>query len=235
MQLSQITDSIRNGLVPVHREGWPFVLAFFVGSVVLGWLADPLFWIGMVLTVWCAYFFRDPQRVTPVSDDFVVAPADGRISAISGAIPPPELEMGTDAMERISIFMNVFDVHINRAPVRGAIRRVIHTAGSFANAEFDKASEENERNSLVVDGPHGALAVVQIAGQVARRIVCWKREGDTVETGERFGMIRFGSRVDIYLPKGAAVCVSLGQRAVGGETLLARYDGAPVHPLTRIG
>ena len=235
MQLSQIVDSIRGGLVPVHREGWVFVLAFFVASVVLGRFADSLFWIGLFLTIWCAYFFRDPQRVTPVSDDFVIAPADGRISAIGSAIPPPELELGIDAMERISIFMNVFDVHINRAPVRGSIKRIVPMAGSFANAEFDKASEENERNSLVIEGPHGALAVVQIAGQIARRIVCWKREGDMLETGERFGMIRFGSRVDVYLPKGAVLCVSLGQRAIAGETLLARFDGAPVHPLTRIG
>jgi phosphatidylserine decarboxylase precursor-related protein len=235
MQLSQIADSIRNGLVPVNREGWPFVLVFFLGSIVLGWLADPLFWIGMLATAWCAYFFRDPQRVTPVSDDFVIAPADGRISAIGAAAPPPELDLGIDSMNRISIFMNVFDVHINRAPVRGRIARIVHSAGNFANAELDKASDDNERNSLVLEGPHGALAVVQIAGQIARRIVCWKREGDVLETGERFGMIRFGSRVDIYLPKGATVCAALGQRAIAGETLLARYDGASVHALTRIG
>ena len=235
MQLSTILGSVKNGLAPVHRDGWPFVAAFFVGAIVLGLLWDGFFWIGLALTVWCAYFFRDPERVTPVSDDFVVSPADGRISAIGQAVPPRELDMGDEPMLRVSVFMNVLNCHVNRAPVRGRIARIVHKAGSFLNAELDKASAENERNCMSIETPHGTLAVVQIAGLVARRIVCWAREGEEIETGARFGLIRFGSRLDVYLPKGAVVGVALGQTAIAGETVIARYDGAPVHPLTRIG
>lgn len=235
MQLSAFVDSLRGALVPVHREGWPFVTAFFVGAVVLGWLADPLFWIGLALTGWCAYFFRDPERVTPVSDDFVISPADGRISAIQQAVPPAELGLDDTSMQRISVFMNVFDVHVNRSPVRGRVVRQVHKPGTFLNAELDKASQDNERNSLVIESPHGQMVIVQIAGLVARRIRCWSREGAELTTGERFGLIRFGSRVDVYLPADATICVALGQTALAGETLLARYDDAPVQPMTRVG
>ncbi|MDQ0454179.1 phosphatidylserine decarboxylase [Rhizobium paknamense] len=216
-------DTIRNTIVPVHKEGYPFVLAFFLGAVVLGWLWAPLFWIGLVLTLWCAYFFRDPERSTPQDDDLVVSPADGRVSSIQMVVPPEELQLGTDPMLRISIFMNVFDAHINRAPVRGPVVRAVYREGQFVNAELDKASTDNERNSLVIEGPHGALGVVQIAGLVARRIVCWTTAGQPLDAGERFGLIRFGSRLDVYVPAGGEPRVSVGQRSVGGETVLAEY------------
>ena len=234
MDFADLFTTIRASIVPIHRQGWPFIAAFFVASIILGWLWDPLFWIGMGLTLWCAYFFRDPERVTPVSPDYVVSPADGRVSAITQAVPPRELDLGSDAMTRVSIFMNVFNCHVNRAPVSGRILRIAHKPGKFFNAELDKASAENERNSLVIDGPKGPLGVVQIAGLVARRIVCWASEGEEIGAGERFGLIRFGSRLDVYLPAGAAVTVALGQTAIAGETILARHDGAPVQPMTRV-
>jgi phosphatidylserine decarboxylase len=235
MQFSSIYDSITKALFPVHREGWLFIAAFLIITLMLGLFSTTLFWLGLILTVWCACFFRDPERVTPLSEDFVIAPADGRISFIGQSVPPAELGMGDTPLQRVSIFMNVFNCHVNRMPVGGRIALQIHKAGSFLNAELDKASEENERNSVVVESRHGKLAVVQIAGLVARRIVCWTLEGQEVEAGERFGIIRFGSRLDVYFPGNARICVELGQTAVGGETLIARYDDAPLHSATRIG
>ena len=229
-----LLDTVRKALVPVHREGWPFVGAFFVGSVVLGWIWDPLFWIGLALTGWCAYFFRDPQRVTPLDDDIVVSPADGVISAIGPVVPPAELGLGDREMLRISVFMNVFSVHINRAPVRGRIDRVVYRPGKFLNADLDKASQENERNGFVIDAPHGTVAAVQIAGLVARRIVPFAREGEDVAAGERIGLIRFGSRVDLYLPDGAVAQVFTGQHAIAGETVLAAWGRARPAPVTRV-
>ncbi|MER0237118.1 phosphatidylserine decarboxylase [Fulvimarina sp. MAC8] len=218
-----IIDSIRNALVPVHRAGWPFVAGFFVASILLGLLWEPLFWIGLVLTAWCAYFFRDPERVTPVSDDLVVSPADGHVSLVGHIAPPKELDLGEEPMLRISVFMNVFDCHVNRAPVAGPIRQIVYSKGSFKNAELDKASEVNERNSLVIDSVHGSVGVAQIAGLVARRIICWSKTGDGLQTGERFGLIRFGSRLDIYCPPGFVPRVAEGQRALAGETVLAEF------------
>ncbi|MFZ1815681.1 MAG: phosphatidylserine decarboxylase [Rhizobiaceae bacterium] len=234
MDFSNLISTIRKAIVPVHKEGWPFIAIFFVASIILGWVSDPLFYIGLALTAWCAYFFRDPQRVSPVSDDLVISPADGRVSHIGQAIPPRELGLGTDPLMRISVFMNVFNCHVNRSPVRGRLDIVAHKAGKFLNAELDKASEDNERNALLIDGPHGKVAVVQVAGLVARRIVCWAREGDTLGVGERFGLIRFGSRLDVYLPRGATVSVALGQTAIAGETILARHDGVSPAPVTRV-
>lgn len=221
-----IAESIRNTFVPIHREGWPFIAAFFVVSVIFGWLWSPLFWIGLVLTAWCTYFFRDPERVTPTDDRLVVSPADGKISAVGPAVPPPELELGDGEMTRISVFMNVFSCHVNRAPVRGRITRIRHRPGKFLNAELDKASSENERNGLVIDSPNGDVAAVQIAGLVARRIVCWAEEQTDTAVGERFGLIRFGSRVDVFLPESAVPRVSPGQTAIAGETVLAEFGGA---------
>ncbi len=234
MQIDDLTGSIRRALVPVHRDGWKFVGAFAAVTFILGLFSNTLFWLGVGLTIWCAMFFRDPQRVTPVSEDFVISPADGKISAIGQAIPPRELGLANVPLTRVSIFMNVFNCHVNRAPMAGRIARAVHKSGAFLNAELDKASSENERNSLVIETVHGALGVVQVAGLVARRIVCWSREGEMLGAGERFGLIRFGSRLDVYLPDGAAVCVSLGQTAIAGETVVARYDGAPVAPVTRV-
>src|SRR5690606_29806793 len=198
-----IADTIRNTLVPVRREGWPFIAAFGVVAILLGLLSVHLFWIGVILTAWCAYFFRDPERVTPIDDRLVISSADGVVSAVGPAVPPRELGLGTAEMTRISVFMNVFSCHVNRSPVRGRIAAIEHRAGKFLNAELDKASAENERNGLVIDSPNGRIAVVQVAGLVARRILCWADSGTDITAGERFGLIRFGSRVDIYLPAGA--------------------------------
>ncbi len=217
-----VVGSIRNQLVPIHREGWPFVAAFAAGALLLGWLWSPLGWIGWILTAWCAYFFRDPVRVVPVRDGLVVSPADGRVSQIVNCVPPPELGLSETALTRVSIFMNVFDCHVNRAPVAGRITRMVYRPGLFLNAEIDKASDDNERNGLVMETPAGVrFGIVQIAGLIARRIVPFAKEGDTLGAGERFGLIRFGSRVDVYLPDGVRPMVGEGQRAIAGETVLA--------------
>jgi phosphatidylserine decarboxylase len=216
-----IYDSIRKQLAPVHPEGYPFVGGFALASLVLFWLWAPLGWLATLLTLWCAYFFRDPPRVTPVRDGIVVAPADGRISQIINAVPPMELGLGDRAMLRISIFMSVFDCHINRSPVAGRMERIVYRAGKFFSADLDKASEDNERNAFVIASSTGQrIAAVQIAGLVARRIVPFAREGETVGAGQRIGMIRFGSRVDVYLPEGARAFVAEGQTAIAGETVL---------------
>jgi phosphatidylserine decarboxylase len=216
-----IAASIRSQLVPIHREGYPFIAVFAVVTLVLFWLWQPLGWIGLALTVWCALFFRDPPRVTPAREGLLVSPADGRVSMVTQAPPPPELGMGDTPLPRVSIFMSVFDCHINRAPMAGRIERIAYRAGIFLNADLDKASEDNERNSFLVAAPGLTIAVVQIAGLVARRIVSFTSEGQTLEAGQRLGMIRFGSRVDVYLPAGGSFLVAPGQKAVAGETVIA--------------
>jgi phosphatidylserine decarboxylase len=228
-----IADTIRNAFVPVHREGWPFIAAFGAAAVLLGLFSTALFWIGLILTAWCAYFFRDPVRVTPLDDRLVVSPADGVVSAVGLAAPPRERGLGATEMTRISVFMNVFSCHVNRAPVRGRIARIEHRPGKFLNAELDKASADNERNGLVIDSPNGLVAAVQIAGLVARRIVCWTQPGESIGMGERIGLIRFGSRVDVYLPREAGVRVAVGQTAVAGETVLAEFGALAGTPLVR--
>jgi phosphatidylserine decarboxylase len=216
-----IVNSIRAQLVPITPEGYPFIGAFAFVSLILFWLWAPLGWLGTVLTLWCIYFFRDPPRVTPVRDGLVVAPADGRISQITSAAPPHELGLGDKPLPRVSIFMSVFDCHVNRSPMAGQVQRILYQPGKFLNADLDKASVDNERNSLVIVSPIARIAVVQIAGLVARRIVCFVREGQSVAAGERFGMIRFGSRLDIYLPDGVVPQVAVGQTSLAGETVIA--------------
>ena len=216
-------DSVRRQITPVHPEGYMFIAIFAVVTLGLAWLWEPLGWIGAILTGWCIYFFRDPERQTPVGDDIVVSPADGIVSAVGFFRPPPELGLGAEPLQRISVFMSVFDCHVNRAPVAGRITKVAYKAGKFLNADLDKASEDNERNGLIVDGARGRFGVVQIAGLVARRIVCFAKPGDGVAAGERFGLIRFGSRVDVYFPQGARPLVGLGSKAVAGETVLADF------------
>jgi phosphatidylserine decarboxylase len=218
-----IADSIRGQIPPIHPEGYPFIGAFALASLILFWIWSPLGWIGTVLTVWCALFFRDPKRVTPQGQGIVVAPADGRVSLIVRAVPPPELGLGDRSLLRVSIFMSVFNCHVNRSPVAGRVERIVYRPGKFINAELDKASEDNERNSLVIATPGGRIGVVQIAGLVARRIVSFVREGQSLAAGERFGLIRFGSRLDVYLPEGAKPLVSEGQTAVAGETVVADF------------
>ena len=218
-----IANSIRGQIPPIHPEGYPFIGGFALASLLLFWLWTPLGWIGTVLTLWCALFFRDPVRVTPVREGIVVAPADGRISMIAQATPPAELGLGDIALTRVSIFMSVFNCHVNRSPAAGRIDRIAYRPGTFINAELDKASEDNERNSLVISTPQGRIGVIQIAGLVARRIVCFVREGQAIGAGERFGLIRFGSRLDVYLPEGSKSLVFEGQTAVAGETILADF------------
>ena len=209
-------------LKPMHPEGRKFVAIFAVVTVGLFLVSSILGWIGVGLTVWCYYFFRDPRRVTPVRDGLIVSPADGIVSLIEKAVPPPELGMADHPLTRVSVFMSVFNCHVNRAPVAGRISAIAYRPGKFFNASLDKASADNERNSLCIDMADGRqIAVVQIAGLVARRIVCFSKKGDAVQTGERFGLIRFGSRLDVYLPDGVSPLVSLGQTMVAGETVLA--------------
>lgn len=218
---------------PMHREGYRFVAIFAAVTAVLFYLAEPLGWVGVCLTVWCYYFFRDPPRVTPLRDGLMISPADGVVSMIGPAVPPEELGLGPAAMTRISVFMNVFNCHVNRLPISGTITKVAYRPGKFLNASLDKASVDNERNALAIRLPDGRdYAVVQIAGLVARRIVCDVKAGQTLRTGERFGMIRFGSRLDIYLPAGVQPLIALGQSTLAGETVLA--DLASQEP-ARIG
>jgi phosphatidylserine decarboxylase len=230
-----VVNSIRSQLAPINPEGYPFIGAFALASLILFWLWTPLGWLGTLLTLWCAYFFRDPPRVTSVSDRLVVSPADGRISLVANALPPPELALGTTPLPRVSIFMSVFDCHVNRAPVSGRIERIVYTPGKFLNADLDKASEDNERNALVIAGAAGRIGVVQIAGLIARRIVCWVKDGQEIGAGERIGMIRFGSRVDVYLPAGTVPLVSGGQTSLAGETIIAELGAAAATPSFRAG
>ena len=207
---------------PMHPEGWRFVAIFGAITAVLFFVWDPLGWIGLGLTVWCYYFFRDPIRSVPLEEGLIVSPADGVISLIERAVPPEELGMGPEALLRVSVFMNVFNCHVNRMPVAGQIDAIAYRPGKFLNASLDKASSDNERNSLAIRMADGRkVAVVQIAGLVARRIVCFTRVGQTLRMGDRFGLIRFGSRLDVYLPEGVEPQVALGQTMVAGETVIA--------------
>ena len=223
-----VINSISSTLVPIHREGYRFIAIFAAVTLVLFWLnLGILAWIGLILTLWCAYFFRDPERVTPLREGLVISPADGRVSAIEEVIPPVELDLPRQAVTRISVFMNVFDVHVNRSPIDAMIARIIYVPGLFLNADLDKASLDNERQALTLERNNGQrIGVVQIAGLVARRIVKFAGEGEHLAAGQRFGLIRFGSRVDVYLPKGVAALACIGQRAVAGETVLADLNSA---------
>lgn len=217
-----LLDTITSFFVPIHKDGYKFVAAFAVAALLLSWVSEPLGWVGAAATLWCAFFFRDPERFPPEGKGLVIAPADGRISAIEEVVPPKELDLDGGKRTRISIFLSVFDVHINRSPVAGKITKIVYVPGKFLNAELDKASEENERQCLTLETGDGTMiGCVQIAGLIARRIVTFVQQGVTLEVGERFGLIRFGSRTDIYLPPGTRPLVRVGQTAIGGETVLA--------------
>ena len=216
-------------LAPIHREGWPFVAIFFAVAVALSFLWAPLFWLGLVATLWCAYFFRDPVRVAPEDPALVVSPADGVVVSTIARVPPPELGLGDRPLPCVAVFMNVFDVHVNRAPVPGVVAGHAYHHGTFVNASFDKASDENERQHIVVEGRDGRrIGFTQIAGLVARRILGFVKPGDMVVAGQRIGLIRFGSRVDVYLPDDSVAQVALGQRSIAGETVIARVGGPSV-------
>ncbi len=219
-------DMMKIVAVPTHREGWRFIAIFAAITVVLTLLCKPLFWPGIIATIWCYYFFRDPVRTVPQEKGLIVSPADGIISLITTGPPPGELELGEEDRVRVSVFMNVFNCHVNRAPIGGAVRKIVYHKGKFVNASLDKASEFNERNAITIEYAKGKqIGVVQIAGLVARRILCLAYEGQKFETGDRFGLIRFGSRLDVYLPAGVQPQVAIGQTMVAGETVLARLDG----------
>jgi phosphatidylserine decarboxylase len=230
-----VLASIRAQLASIHREGLPFVGVFAVASLILFWLWSPLGWLAAIGTLWCAYFFRDPERVTPVRDGIVVAPADGRVSRVVNAVPAQELGLGERPLPRVSIFMSVFDCHVNRSPVTGKIERIVYRPGAFVNADLDKASEDNERNSFLIVTDRGRIGMVQIAGLIARRIVCFVRQGASVGVGERIGLIRFGSRVDVYLPEGVRPLVAEGQTAIAGETVIADLRAGDPQRTYRIG
>ena len=207
---------------PMHREGIKFILIFSVISLISFFIYIPLGWVGIGLTIWCYYFFRDPKRTIPVRDGLLVSPADGVISLIEKTMPPPELDIEKEELTRISVFMNVFNCHVNRSPIAGKVMEINYRPGKFFNASLDKASVDNERNSLVLQMPDGRqIVVVQIAGLVARRIVSFVKPKQTLRIGQRFGLIRFGSRVDIYLPTGVQPLVCIGQIMVSGETVIA--------------
>ena len=213
---------LKTVFVPINKAGWPFIFLFTAITVVLAFLWKPLGWVGLILTIWSIYFFRDPPRVTPTKDNLVVSPADGSVLKIVKAVPPKEIELGNNPLNRISIFMNIFDVHVNRIPISGKITRVAYNPGKFVNASLDKASEYNERQSIRIATNEGLeIGVIQIAGLIARRIKCDVSINEMVNTGERYGLIRFGSRVDVYLPSETNVLVAVGQIMVAGETVIA--------------
>jgi len=209
--------------IKIRPEGRLFITIFFVIAIILFNIAQYLGWIGVILVGWCIYFFRDPDRVTPKEPNLIISPADGVIQLVTNSTPPAELEMGHTQMRRISIFMSVFDCHVNRSPIEGEVIKTAYKPGKFLNASLDKSSEDNERQSLNLQNQDGVnIAVVQIAGLIARRIICWTREGRQLRAGEKFGMIRFGSRVDIYLPIKTRILAIPGQRTIGGETPIAQ-------------
>jgi phosphatidylserine decarboxylase len=217
-----LVEDIGHVLAPPHPAGRPFILGGLI-VVMLGLALGPwLAWLGLLFTLFCLFFFRDPDRVPPGRSGTVVAPADGRVVSVMPAVPPAELGLGAMPRWRVSTFLNVLNVHVNRVPADGIITRIAYRHGSFMNASMDKASEANERNAISLRLPDGReIAVVQIAGLIARRIVCDLREGDTVHAGQRFGIIRFGSRTDLYLPEGVRPLIALGQTMVGGEKVIA--------------
>jgi phosphatidylserine decarboxylase len=223
MKNAMMNASMRQSiLVPIHRAGWPFIAMFAAVSLLLLTLSSALGAIGLMATAWCVYFFRDPDRMTPTRHGLIISPADGIVSSVSPAPPPSNLGLPErQQLTRVSVFLNVFDVHVNRAPIDGTINAIRYRAGKFLNASLDKASEDNERNALQIETADGtSIIVVQIAGLIARRICSWVREGQPIRAGERIGMIRFGSRVDVYLPDGVPPLVSPGQRCIAGETVI---------------
>ena len=225
-----IFDSIKSSVfVPIHPAGTPFIAIFAILTIFIGWLWAPLYFLGLILTVWCIYFFRNPNRVTPTlsgvnKNNLIIAPADGKIIEISEVTPNDEIGLPSGEWQRVCIFMNVFDVHVNRSPMLGKITFKNYIPGLFFNASLDKASMHNERLILGMDTENGKkIAFVQIAGLVARRIICDVDKGSLLKAGEVFGLIRFGSRVDIYFPKEVSTLVLVGQKTISGETIIGDF------------
>ncbi len=223
---------LANFLVPILSDGWRFI-AIFAAVTLLAALTGIawLFWPLLLLTLWSIYFFRDPPRGVPQQEGLLIAPADGLVQMIVQAVPPTELGLGEQPLTRVSIFLSVFDVHINRSPCAGTVDVMVYRPGKFLNAAADKASEENERMAIALRRLDGQIiGCVQIAGWVARRIICYVKPGQVLAAGERFGHIRFGSRTDLYLPPGARLLVAAGQRMIGGETVVAELNAADATP-----
>ena len=236
-----IIDSIKTSvLTPIHPGGIPFIALFLILTIIIGWFWTPLYYAGFTLTLWCIYFFRNPSRTTPIllgpnKNNLITSPADGTVIEISKINPTDDIGLPEGKWTRICIFMNVFDVHVNRSPMSGLITYKKYIPGSFFNASLDKASEENERLILNMDTENGKkIAFVQIAGLVARRIICDVDIGHSLKAGEIFGLIRFGSRVDIYFPSEVSVMVLKGQKMIAGETIIADFskNSKPVLEIT---
>ena len=236
-----ILDSIKTSiLTPIHPAGIPFIAIFFILAIIIGWIWSPLYYVGFTLTLWCIYFFRNPYRTTPIlsglnKNNLIISPADGTVIEISKITPAEEIGLPEGKWTRVCIFMNVFDVHVNRSPMLGQITYKKYIPGSFFNASLDKASDENERLILNMDTDNGnKIAFVQIAGLVARRIICDVDIGHSLKAGEVFGLIRFGSRVDIYFPSEVSVMVLKGQKMIAGETIIGDFskNAKPVKEIT---
>ncbi|MGB1839305.1 MAG: phosphatidylserine decarboxylase [Gammaproteobacteria bacterium] len=209
----------------IHPEGWKFAFIFFVISLLTYLVYAPISIIGFLLTLFTLWFFRDPSRNTPLDSNLIISSADGKVCLIDEACPPTEVSMKQEKMKRVCVFMNVFNVHVNRSPVAGVIKDIVYKEGQFLNASLDKASEKNERSSLIINSEHGAdIVVVQIAGLIARRILGFVSKNQNLNQGERFGLIRFGSRVDIYMPLDSTVKCSVGDKVVAGESVLASFN-----------
>ena len=224
--MSNASDLLKIILVPIHKEGFKFIMIFAFATILLALMNNTLGTIGLVLTLWCVFFFRDPERFTPQGENLIISPADGVINLIEqNATPPEELGLANSDWTKVSVFLNVFNVHVNRAPIAGTITTVNYKPGKFFSANLAEASAENERNSAVVQTKNGQQVVfVQVAGLVARRIISDLKEGQQVQAGDRYGIIRFGSRADIYLPKTTKLKVLVGQTMVGGETVMAELN-----------
>ncbi|HEY1855983.1 phosphatidylserine decarboxylase [Acidocella sp.] len=220
-----ILETIRSVLAPPHKAGYPFIVGGIAVAVIGLLLWHPLAWLGLLFTLFCLYFFRDPERVLPPRPNVFVAPADGLVVSVEPAIPPAELGLGQETRLRVAIFLSVLDVHVNRAPISGLVSRIAYHPGKFLSAADEKASDDNERNSILLSLPTGQeVVVVQIAGLIARRILCDIHEGQALTAGQRIGIIRFGSRTDLYLPEGTLPLVAVGQRMIGGETVIAELS-----------
>jgi len=226
--MTELLATIKKAVfVPIHPAGYPFIAIFAVVALILAQFGGVAGMIGLILTLWCVFFFRCPVRATPVRDGLLISPADGIVSIITEAPLPSELEAGEEVRTRVSVFLNVFDVHVNRVPADGEVKKVVYRPGKFFNASLDKASVDNERSSVLMSLKDGrTVAFVQIAGLIARRIICKLTAGETVKAGNIYGLIRFGSRVDIFLPKGVAPLVAVGQRMIGGETVIADLNSS---------
>jgi phosphatidylserine decarboxylase len=217
-------DLLKSAIPAIHKEGFIFIIIFLVITLLLSWFSQTLGVLGLIASIWCVYFFRDPERVVPINDNLIISPADGIVQKIEEVYPPSNLEMSDEPRTRVSIFLNVFNVHVNRVPASGTIKKLYYHSGKFFNASLDKASEFNERQEVLMLMDNGQeIAFSQIAGLIARRIVCDLKEGQHINSGERFGIIRFGSRMDVYLPKGILPLVSVGQTVIGGETVIADF------------